>query len=238
MVFIVTQILRKEIKYNYMFKKFKITIKIFFMKFLFITIIFSIYLYSCKNNYNYTFLDNICNYNIHLKEDSIKKTTTYARKASNNYLSLSDINNNSDTFFLRIEYSPDTVERIFEFAYCKSQSEYKVYNFLYEQPYNMKMKFDNKKDKLNDFVKIYKSKTIDEKFMSELEKSSLLNLSWSADISGYNNDTSGHIYEIQYSNKCVYKYYFFDSPFENSNKFIEAKQFADFLTYLKKEFNF
>ncbi len=208
------------------------------MKFLQISLIIFLFFTSCKENTQFAYLENICNDTLHSKGDSIKKTTTYAIKANNDYLSLSDINNNSDTFFLRIEYSQDTVVRVFEFSYYRTKTTYKIYNFPLDHFGRGKIMFDNKKDKLMDFTTTFNSKRIDKVFMIELEKSNLINLSWSVDIKGYPDNDYRNYYQVQFSNKCKYNFYTFGGAFENSSKFMEAKQFAGFLTYLKKEFDF
>jgi hypothetical protein len=208
------------------------------MKLFLIIIISFLFFCSCKEDKQFLYFDKICNDSLLNKVDSSRKKASYPIKANNEYLALKDIDVKSDTFFLRIEYAPDSVNRLFEFTYYKSQTTYKIYNFPIEYSGKGKIKFDNKKDKLIDYTTVFTSKEKDERFMIELEKSDLISLSHSVDIKDYPDNDYSHYYEVQFSNKCWYNFYYFGGAFENSTKFIEAKKFADFLTYLKRDFNF
>ncbi len=68
--------------------------------------------------------------------------------------------------------------------------------------------------------------------------SNLLNLSSSFNIKNYPDAPYEDSYYVEFSNRCKYNIFSFGDAFENSSKFIEAKQITGFLTYLNKEFNF
>ncbi len=203
-----------------------------------VVIISILFFCSCKEDNQFLYFDKICNANLLNKSDSFRKKASHPIKANNEYLSLKDIDTKSDTFFFRIEYTPDSVVRIFEFTCYKSRTTYKMYNFPIEYSGYGKIKFDNKKDKLIDFTREFNSKDKDKKFIEEFKKSNLINLSSSANIKGYPDNDYRDYYEVQFSTNCDYNFYTFGGAFENSSKFIEAKRFAGFLTYLKKEFDF
>ncbi len=208
------------------------------MRFVKSSFLFFLLFTSCKDYKQFEYLDNICNNKLPINSDSLKANTSEEVKAQNIFLYLSEIKNCSDTFILRIEYSPDTVLRIFEFSYYKSQSSYKIYNYPLVKKGRGQISFDNRKDKLKDITTIFASKDIDKRFIKQFEKSNLINLSNSSFIKGYPNVEYEHYYQVEYSNKCLYKFYTFGGASENRSKFIEARQFSNFLIYLKEEFNF
>ena len=106
------------------------------MKYLRIEIVLVIlFNFSCdnfpvKNNY----FDKICKKGSIFNADTSSSSLTYYTKETNDYLTLKRISIPSDTFFFRIEYNNGKFEKIFEYAFYKLKTSYKVYTIPVSPP--------------------------------------------------------------------------------------------------------
>lgn len=204
-----------------------------------IVIFFSLlFLFSCDDKIKENYFDKICKGQNTFRFDTSRNSDNYAINANIEYLGLTSLRNPSDTFYLRVEYSTDTVDKIFEYSFYKSKTSYKVYTFPVEFK-SGKILFNKKNEDPENFAKIFSSKNRDEKFINELEKNNILELPLMNNVKGYmDNYEIVDGYTIQYSNKCGYGIFIYYDILSKSKQFKEANSIRRFVKYLKEDFDF
>lgn len=207
------------------------------MRILISSVLIIAFINSCKIPDNY--FDKVCAGRSEFKFDSTKDSPSNATFENNKYLTIPQIGIPSDTFKLRIEgESTGDKVKIFEYSFYKSVETFKIYEFPVAK--RGQILFDKTKDNLKDFTTIFDSKEKGKNFIEELENNNILELPNSKDIPSYppTDEISSYIV-IEYSNRCRYNIvWFHDANKPQSNKFKEARDLANFIAYLKKEFHY
>lgn len=196
---------------------------------------------SCNNNsVRNNYFDKICTDSSVFKVDSAKGTLSRYTIETNKYLNLRRITTPSDTFFLRVEYNVDTVDRIFEYSYYDSKESFKLYSFPMDHDTPHEILFDKEKDDATKFVRVFDPAKKGKEFKLQLEKNDILNLPSCFILPGYPDYIEAYKKDIivEYSYKCKYGIYAYTNVHDNAEKFKEAKSLVNFLDYLKHEFDF
>lgn len=208
------------------------------MKVFFFAFFGMFFISSCGSNVDDDYFNKIC------KGSENFSFLTNGRDAKNvfsadTFRALRPLNMLSDTFFLRIDHAVDTTEYIFEYSFYKSKQTFKVFKFLYRRGTEGVILFDKSKDDLKNFTTVYNFTTARESFLPTLEKNGILKLPDCDMIPDYYiAETGADDYQIQYSNKCMYRLFWYGDPYLNRKNIKQAKDLTDFLDYLKSEFDF
>ncbi len=183
------------------------------------------------------YLNSLCTTSHNSKSDSVREYWATYLKGLHDYIGIKNISNPTDTFFFRIEYRDNKFYKIFEYSLFNLIPSHKIYVFPIEEDRSGTVLFDKNKDDLKYYSKsINASKDVD--FFISLKDNKILELPSSEQIKGYPASDYSHVYLIEYSYRCKYSALLFKNPYENSNKFKQAKSLSNFLNFLKAEYKF
>ena len=143
---------------------------------------------SCQRDKE-AYFNTICN-ELNTKKSIVRTNSENAIEQNNKYLNLNSIYIPSDTFYLRVHYSSDQKEKIFEYSFFQGKEYFKLYSFPTES--SIRILFDNKVDNLRDFTTNFNSQEKGKKFFNKLYDNNILELD---DISRFKDYNEGeHIF--------------------------------------------
>ena len=192
---------------------------------------------GCKDSDD-SYLDIQCRTNSDFSPDTTTRLLRFAFVETDKYLDFDTLNRLSDTFRLRVEYYKQYQVNFFEFKRFNHQTTFNKYVFDISKDREGRILFNKQLESKNNFCTTFNPATKGKDFINQLKVHKILELTDCYDIQGYpSEDESRQVY-IEYSNRCRYKFLHFNNPEFYRDKFVEAKNIAGFMDYLKAEFDF
>lgn len=193
---------------------------------------------ACKTPIDDSYINKTCDNLQGVKIDTSINSLSYVTSLSDQYLGMKPLIIPSDTFILRIRHETDSSVKLLEFKDYNNQYSIVVYQIPIDQE-SEQIVFNKSKDNITNYETRYDQISKGNKFIQQLKKNNLLILPSFRDIPGYpiyEHTTPTYIFE--YSRFNCYKVFWYRNPYANRNRFKEAESVANFLDFLKKEFNF
>ncbi len=184
------------------------------------------------------YLNVFCDKQQSFSIDSTTKKMNFATIENDKYLGFDTLNAQSDTFRLRVEYYKKYQVLFFEFAICNSFISFKKYTFAISQDREGRILFDRQRENNENYSVKFDPQKKGKDFIQVLKENKILEIPDCSDIRGYPIDEESKEVFIEYSNKCRYKIIHYNNPHLYSDKFEEANNVANFMNYLKKEFEY